>query len=338
MSKTEKKDIGLTEVARSNDKFASALLTHVKGKTEENLVTSPFSVSTVLSMILPGARGETEDQLLAGLHYQGGTEKLLEEFSLLLPLLKTNKNFTLETANSGFVMKDYEMKQEYQETLRNYFQMSFQYTDFNKNEDSARLINNWVKDYTKGKIQDLFSPSSFNNLTRIVLVNAIYFKGDWDIKFDASQTKKSSFYPAQNSKEKIQVDMMTRKAEYEYAHMDDYSMIELPYKGRRVMMEIILPKPQTTLEDAEKAYERDTKEIGKYVREDEIILHIPKFKIESEIPLTETLEDMGMTDMFSQAADLSGIEIDASKMLYVSEVKQKAFIEVKIMKILRKSV
>jgi len=323
----------VAQVSSSNDQFALSLLGQVKGEKGVNTVMSPFSVSTVMAMVGAGSRGSTLAQISEGMNFKD-QDQLLTGYSELLPALRSNENFTLETANSAFVMTNYQMLSEYQDTIRKHFHLSLQSTDFGDNQKSARLINDWVKDFTKEKIKDLFQPSSFNQNTSIVLVNAIYFKGDWTNKFDPKLTKKSDFYlqPDQT----IKVDMMNKEEKYRIARIrgrktGGYSMLELPYKGDRIVMLILLPDTGfygTTLEEMEQKldFHNIEKSFPKNRDIDKIKLELPKFKIESEIPLKDVLMNLGITDMFGEGADLTGI--DPSGKLYVSEVKQKAFIEV----------
>jgi len=318
----------VAQVSSSNDQFALSLLGQVKGEKGVNTVMSPFSVSTVMAMVGAGSRGSTLAQISEGMNFKD-QDQLLTGYSELLPALRSNENFTLETANSAFVMTNYQMLSEYQDTIRKHFHLSLQSTDFGDNQKSARLINDWVKDFTKEKIKDLFQPSSFNQNTRIVLVNAIYFKGDWTNKFNPKLTKKSDFYL--QADQSIKVDMMMKEEKYWIANMGGYSMLELPYKGDRIVMQILLPDAgfsSTTLEEMEQKLNLHNIEesFSKNRDFDKIKLELPKFKIESEIPLKDVLMNLGITDMFGEGADLTGI--DPSGKLYVSEVKQKAFIEV----------
>jgi len=318
----------VAEASASNDQFALSLLRKVKGEKGENTVMSPFSVSTVMAMVGAGARGNTLAQITEGMKFKD-QEQLLSGYSELLPFLKSNDNFTLETANSAFVMANYNLVQEYQDSMHKHFHIGLQSTDFGDNVKAAGLINDWVKDFTKEKIQDLFQPDSFSQDTRLVLVNAIYFKGDWADKFNPKFTEKCEFFT--QSDQSTEVDMMVKEAKFWTANMNGFSMVELPYKGDRIVMQILLPNKgygETGFQDIGDSLNLQImeEEFEKEREFDKIKLYLPKFKIESEIPLNNVLIELGMSDMFSTVADLTGI--DRSGLLYVSEVKQKAFIEV----------
>jgi len=315
----------VAQVASSNDLFSAGLLGEVQGEEGQNSVMSPFSISTVMAMLVPGCKGSTLSQIKEGMKFKDEKE-LLTGYSEILPALGTNENFTLETANSAFVMTNYQMIPEYQDTIRKFFHISLQSTNFGDSAASSRLINDWVKDFTKEKIKELFPPSSFNENTRIVLVNAIYFKGDWLDKFNPKLTSKQKFFVKEDSP--VMVDTMRNTEEYAVANMGGFRMLEIPYKGERIVMQILLPDPGLGLLELEQKISLSSLEKSFENKKgfEKTKLELPKFKIESEIPLNEALANLGMTDMFGMGADLTGI--DASGNLYVSEVKQKAFIEV----------
>jgi len=316
-------------VAHSNMVFSGRLYDLLR-KEPGNIIMSPFSVSGVMAMLSAGAGGDTLSQVVQGMSFPE-SEDLRLGYRDTIPALRTNENFTLETANSIFAQAGFDLQSDFKNTLHQYFHASIQNTDFSENEKSARLINDWVEAVTQKKIKDLIQPDMLNALTRLVLVNAIYFKGDWEIKFDPKHTKEQDFHLNDGSKK--QVPMMRLKEHFQYAELDslDASMLELPYKGNRLVMQILLPrannglgqleeKLRTAGDDLNSLFESDGREV-------EVSVQLPKFKLEKTLPLTGALQELGMTNMFaSGAADFSGI--DGSKQLYVSAVLQKAFIEV----------
>merc|ERR1711862_45612 len=201
--------------------------------------------------------------------------------------------------------------------------------NFVDNVAAAKNINSWVKDMTKDKIKDLIDADSINDLTRLILVNAVYFKGDWESKFDVKHTQKEQFFVSNNKN--VNADMMKIKEDFDFAELDSFQskMVELPYKGDRIVMQIVLPNEKTGLALLEsKMSEGDiSKMFEEKKRNTKLLVKMPKFKISQEAELSENLKNMGMSDMFEAGtADFSGI--DGTRNLYVAFVKQKVFIEV----------
>merc|ERR1712241_1573220 len=201
--------------------------------------------------------------------------------------------------------------------------------DFSKSQEASNTINQWVEEQTKEKIKDLIKPDMLNALTRLVLVNAIYFKGEWKSKFDAKKTVDEDFHLDDGSTKKV--PMMRQKEKFEFAILDDLgaSMLELPYNGDRLSLQLVLPRKGNNLAALEQKLRTvDLQQLFDSNRgEEKVAVTLPEFKLEQTIPLTDQLQKLGMKDMFvGGKADFSAI--DGSRNLYVSEVVQKAFIEV----------
>lgn len=208
------------------------------------------------------------------------------------------------------------------------------------------MINDWVEKITQSKIKDLIKPDMLNSLTRLVLVNAIYFKGDWASKFDIKKTADEvglfhihniqlnqhilqDFHLDDGSTKKVPMMRQTKK--FEFAILDELSasMLELPYTGDRLSLQLVLPRRGNNLAALEqKLRTADLQQLFDSNRgEEKVAVTLPRFKLEQTISLTDQLQQLGMTDMFvGGKADFSAI--DGSRNLYVSEVVQKAFIEV----------
>merc|ERR1711970_197423 len=315
-------------VAKSNDQFSKSFYDLLIKEEEGNLIMSPFSVSGVMAMVSAGARGKTLDQIMTGLSFPP-PEKLQLGYKDTIPALRSTENFTLEAANTVFAMKDFTVLPEYQELLHNSFHASIQSVNFGDSQLAARMINNWVEKMTKDKIKDLIKADMLNALTRLVLVNAIYFKGDWEAKFDQELTKDQNF--SISPSDTVTVKMMMQEREFQWAYLESLAshMVELPYKGNRIVMQILLPAKRFGLTEVEeKLKNHKVQELfEKESYQTEVNLQLPKFKLEKTIPLTSHLNSLGLKDMFSDdLADFSGI--DGTKQLFVSEVIQKAFFEV----------
>jgi len=314
-------------VASSNDEFSMVLYNLLK-EEEGNLIISPFSVSAVLAMLSAGAQGSTLQQIRSGLSFPAQASLLLG-YQDTIPALRSTENFTLEAANTVFAMKDFSVLPEFQELLHRSFHASMQSLDFGDSHAAARMINNWVGKMTNEKIKHLINADMLNALTRLVLVNAIYFKGSWASKFDPKLTKEQEFSLSPGNT--VSVQMMTQERKFPWAYLEtlDSSMVELPYQGDRIVMQVLLPAKRHGLSHLEeKLKQHNVQTLFEEESENtKVNIQLPKFKLEKTIPLTEHLSSLGITDMFSDGlADFSGI--DGTKQLYVSTVLQKAFIEV----------
>lgn len=314
-------------VAASNDQFSIKMYNMLKGE-EGNLIMSPFSVSGVMAMVSAGAGGGTLQQITSALSYPS-LASLQLGYQDAIPALRSNENFTLEAANSVFAMKDFSVLPQYQEVLHRNFHASIQSIDFADSTGAARLINDWVEKMTRDKIKDLIKADMLNGLTRMVLVNAIYYKGDWASKFDPKLTKEHDFYV--NPSTTVTVPMMNQEKKFPWAYIEalSSSMVEMPYKGDRIVMQVLLPGDKNGLGELEdKLMNHNLQELfEKESYETKVMVQLPKFKLEQTIPLTEHMVTLGMKDMFiGGVADFSGI--DGTNQLYVSSVIQKAFIEV----------
>jgi len=201
--------------------------------------------------------------------------------------------------------------------------------DFAENEKAARTINDWVKAQTRDKITDLIPADSLNAMTRLVLVNAVYFKADWEAQFEKDYTGPEEFWVAESDSKEVQM-MSLNGHKMNFARLDelDCSMVELPYKGERIVMQIILPKQRTGVFQLEnKLAEVDLQTLfSEKKRNVKVDLSLPRFKLSHSLALSDSLKQMGMADMFSGKADLSGIT--GNRDLYVSSVVQKVFVEV----------
>jgi len=318
-------------VAAATEMFSRDLyrvMTSVSAE-DDNLLLSPYSAAMVLAMATAGAHGITEQQMKTGLHISE-LRNVKSGWSQTIPSLRTNENFTLETANSAFVMENYNILEEYKDTLHENFHADISPVNFADSQLTASRINDWVKDMTNNKIDSLIDEDMINGLTRLVLVNAIYFKGDWETKFDPKKTQQSAFYVS--NVKNVETDMMMMTEEFPRAVIEqlDITMLEMPYKGDRIVMQIVLPNERsqglTTVE--EKLDKVDINDLfQKNQRTVKTKVKLPKFKVSQSSCLTDHLKKLGMEEMFSQGgADFSGI--DGTRNLFVGFVQQEVFIEV----------
>lgn len=280
-----------------------------------------------------GARNETAAQLKTLL----GLEKLTDEQILDLNnkyLTNVNSGFgqsvQISTANKIYPQHGFELKADFVQSLAKHFQSECQQLDYKNPEQAAKTINDWVAGQTKDKIKDLISPDALSALTRLILVNAIYFKGDWEQKFDKALTVKKDFHLADGSTKQVDMMHITDKKFKFLWHPSalEFTTCELPYVGNKIAMTIILPEPGVKLEDIESKL---TPELLKDIMEvdigkEKIIMQIPKFKLEYETELSKHLIEMGASLPFDQAqADFSGMSEPSQ--LHISKVLHKAVVE-----------
>jgi serpin B len=188
-------------------------------------------------------------------------------------------------------MKNYSVKRSFNEVATKSFASEAQSIDFSQSAQSASTINGWVEENTNNKIKDLISADSLGADTRMVLVNAIYFKGFWTYQFDPKATFKAPFYL--NEQDTVEVDFMKIKKHFKYGSLQDLdaTAIELPYKDSDISMLIILPNSKTGLSALEgKLNTIDLGEISNSLYSQEVNVEIPKFKIEFDIELNDPLK------------------------------------------------
>ncbi|KAJ8273816.1 hypothetical protein GJAV_G00105830 [Gymnothorax javanicus] len=241
----------------------------------------------------------------------------------------------LSLANRLYGEQSYNFVEKFIEDTKKFYQAELETVDFKSSAEAARVnINSWVEKTTQEKIKDLLSKGMLDRLTRLVLVNAIYFKGDWDQKFDVTATKEVPFKLNKNESKPVQ--MMHQKAKFGFTFISEVNcqILEMPYIGKELSMLIFLPKDieddSTGLVQLESGLTYET--FIDWTQPDmmgrgEMIVELPKFKMEDTYDLKEILISMGMEDAFSVSkSDFSGLS--ASSGLVLSKVVHKSFVEV----------
>ncbi|GAB0096979.1 uncharacterized protein DMENIID0001_125650 [Sergentomyia squamirostris] len=314
-------------LTKSFSKFAIQLYQECVAEKGGNVIISPFSIQTALSLALMGATGGTLQEMSNVMGYQNQDKKTIaENFGTLLSTYKNSP--LLKIANKVYLQNNFHVKPQFNELATNKFNSEAQSLNFADNVNSARTINTWVEDKTNNKIKDLIPADALNGDTRMVLVNAIYFKGFWTNKFKVEATKPAPFWVT--PEKSINVDMMNTKADFKYGLLEDLDAValEMPYKDSDLSMLIILPNKRDGLPALEAALgKKDLAEITGSMYKTEVIVQIPKFKIEYEIELGNVLQKLGMGKMFSNAAEFEDMLVE-NEPLKVSKVIHKAFIDV----------
>ncbi|MBA4387339.1 MAG: serpin family protein [Verrucomicrobia bacterium] len=316
----------------ANNRFTAEIYKRVKDK-EGNLFLSPYSISSALAMVYAGAQGNTAKEMADTLHFKDipQPEVRVHEYCRMLQTglnaIQKKGDIKLAVANSLWPQKSFKMEDAFIARGKTYYGADVTPVDFvTASEDARKKINTWVEDKTQEKIKDLIKQGMLNDLTRLVLVNAIYFKGKWENEFDKKLTSKMEF---DSGAAKVQADMMTQEKHVGYADTEDVQVLQLGYKGGDMSMVIVLPKNKADLGKIEDKLSNEvlagwTRKMGR----PEVKIFIPKFKVTSEFSLSGTLAAMGMKDAFDAGkADLSGISKGPDR-LFISAVAHKAFVDV----------
>jgi serpin B len=294
----------------------------------KNLFLSPFSIQVALAMAAVGAKGETR-QVMANLI--GAPESVDEQNHQYASLLKSihgdeNRLFELTTANALWGHQGYHFKPAFQEAIADFYDGALHVVDFrDKPDEAVQTINAWVSAKTHAKIKELVDRSLIDKDTRLILTNAIYFKGQWEMVFDKRFTQDDDWY---GSKATAKVPMMHQEGGHLYYENSSFQALDLPYKGRQLSMLIVLPRKKDGLTAVEKqwvagdAYRQVTAGLD---HEEAVFVSLPRFKMETEFELRRVLCAMHVELAFSNEADFTGI---GDGPLKISEVVHKAFVEV----------
>ena len=302
--------------AASINQFGTDLYGEIVEGSGNNVFFSPFSISTALAMTWAGADGRTADEMADVLHFRGRPEHTHSGFFSLMNSLKAyfsnSDSLNVSVSNALWTDNRYPLNPDYASTVRNQYranveQVSYQSDDL---ETTRQTINNRIAEDTRDRIKELLMTGDIDPSTMLVLTNAIYFKGDWLSQFDPAETRDSYFYTLNGSKE--QIDLMHQTIEkkvYKYYAEDDLQLLEFPYVGDDLAMDIILPNKRDGIKDIEPLLD---KQLEKWLRNLEyqsktLELFIPKLDLSCRTDLGNLLMSMGMETPFSSAADFTNM-------------------------------
>jgi len=321
----------LQKLAHASNQFAIDLYQRLVDK-EGNLIYSPFSIYQALLMTYAGAEGETAQQMMDVLGVTDNNE-IHNVMNALKLTLQAEPTYTIEgmqplifnIANALWVQKDFHFEQTFLDKLMANYAAGLALVDFNKPDEARDLINHWVEVRTNEKIKELIPTGMLNEMTRLVLTNAVYFKGAWTNRFDPARNTQEEFTSLDGAISKV--EMMNNSFTGAAFVEKDYSVVSLPYEGGNFAMMAVLPEDFASFQTTMNA--DLLKEILEKLTESHTMVHLtmPKFSFESSIDLGETLPAMGMSDAFDiNNADFSGMT--GGKDLYISDVVHQAFIDV----------
>jgi serine protease inhibitor len=315
-------------VVTANTRFAFDLYARLK-TNDGNLFFSPYSISTCLAMTWAGARGNTEFQMAGVLHFSTVQTGLHSQFASLqneLNAVQKKKDVALNIANGLWAQKDHPFLPAFLQIATRDYAAGVKQVDFHTGAESTRKdINDWVSGKTAGRIKDLIPSGALDSMTRLVLVNAIYFKGQWAAPFKKNDTVSDLFTIAPGQTTSAQFMNLTDN--FGYTESDGLQLLELPYTGGDLSMVVLLPAETNSFKDFEDALsaEKLTGWLGQ-ARKQKVNVFLPKFKLTQQFALADTLAAMGMTSAFTESADFSGM--DGAHDLFISAVIHKAFVEV----------
>jgi serine protease inhibitor len=317
------------EVVASNTAFAVDLYDQLR-RHDGNLCFSPYSISTALAMTYGGARGETAAQMAQTLHFNLPPDRLNRTFALLgadIRAVQKKGQVQLAEANSLWPQKGFTFLPDYLALCRKYYDTSITPVDYIMHTEAARkTINAWVEAKTNRKVVELLKPGMLDSSNRLVLVNAIYFKGHWASQFEARLTEDKTFYV--NPWKTVTASLMQQTHQYHYAEFPALQVLELPYVGDELSMVVLLPRQMDGIGQLEN--ELTTQNLAAWtanLRNQKVAVFLPKFKVQSEFSLADTLRGMGMPDAFVYGhADFSGM--DGLKDLFIGAVSHEAFVDV----------
>jgi serpin B len=317
-----------------------------RGRTQEQMA-QVLCLPTTRDVAQPPGRGRPalEKQGQDGLETQGQDalattgapqtrepmteEQLARAFGRIIQDLNERggrNKYELRVANALWGQRDYEFLASFVKLVESQYGGHLERVDFVKAAEKARrTINAWVEKQTNDKIKDLISAGMLDSTTRLVLTNAIYFKGNWASQFKKDRTQDEPFHLLDGGR--VQTPMMNQQAKFGYAEADGLQVLEMPYVGEELSMVILLPKEAAGIAELEKSLtEENTSKWLSRIRKQEVIVTIPRFKMTHKFDMAGVLKAMGMTDAFSREADFSGMT--AGRELFISAVVHQAYVDV----------
>lgn len=316
------------ELARGTSTFTLSLYRQILAEKKGNVLFSPYSISMALALANAGAKGKTAEEIERTLGFTLPADTLypaLRELSQHITEAGNKYGQTLSVANAAWLKKDFKVQPDYSRLLKDYFNNDSRQLDFCQGARASKIINDWIAKETQDHIRDLVPADALNCDARLVLTNAVYFMGSWASPFEEGLTQQGLF--GQGGAKKDEVPLMRRKGTYAYAELEGWQALELPYKGKRLSMLVLLPSSGIALEEIEKKLEsRVLENISEVLTDHEVDVTFPKFEIRTDYRLNEYLKRAGIREGFDRrAADFSGIT--TGDKLFINDVLHKAWVK-----------
>ncbi|MFN2395644.1 MAG: serpin family protein [Bacteroidales bacterium] len=317
-----------TPIEMRNNQFAFDIFKAINSSHDENLVISPFSISTALAMTYAGADGNTAEEMAQTLYFYSGQEKFHKDFSAWMNAIieKGEVKDKLQVANSLWPQEDYPFREDFVNLIKEYYESALFKVNYRGDREQIRQrINTWVENHTNQLIRNLIKPGVLTDDTRLVLVNAIYFLSDWKIAFDEKVTHTAPFYIT--PKKPVNVPLMYMEDDLRYAETVDFQIIELEYEGGDFSMVAVLPAEDTNIDKFINEFDVVTfMQTLDIMEKKKVEVYLPSFKVRSNFDLEKLLAEMGMPEAFSNRADF-GRMTDLQD-LKIDKVIHEAFIDV----------
>jgi len=315
------------EVTKGNNAFALDLYGHLR-EQKGNLFFSPESISTVFAMADAGARGPTAAEMARVFHFTLPPDRLHPAMGALLADMNApHPGYELRVADALWAQQDARFLPSYLSLMQSAYGADFHRVDFKTQPEAVRgTINRWVEQQTNNRIQNLIGPGVLTPMTRLVLTNAIYFKGTWRNPFEKGATQDGEFHLS--AAQTATAPLMHRTGAYRYYDGGAFQELELPYEGDDLAMVVLLPKQTDGLPALEQRFTAAAAQqwIDELAPAHKVILTLPRFTMTQQFELSGTLSAMGMPQAFTPAADFSGMT--GKPELSISAAIHKAFIDV----------
>jgi serpin B len=315
-------------LVEGNNAFAVDLYGQLR-KQNGNLFFSPESISTAFAMAFAGARGSTASEMAATFHFALPPDRLHPAMAELLSGLNSeHPGYQLRVANALWAEKDFRFLDDFLKLTTSDYGAGFNRVDFEAAPEAVRgTINQWVEQKTEEKIKDLLPAGSINATTRLVLTNAIYFKGDWQSPFKKATTVEEDFHLS--AARTVKTSLMHLTARFNYFNGGTFQALDIPYKSGELSMVVLLPNDVEGLAALEKLLTADALKqwLGQLRGGSRVNLTLPKFKMTESFQLSKTLSELGMGEAFQKnAADFSAMT--GKRDLWISAAIHKAYIDV----------
>ncbi|KAJ8672871.1 hypothetical protein QAD02_004132 [Eretmocerus hayati] len=315
-------------ISKSIEAFANDLIKVVANDKKGNHVVSSLSAHVALAMAAYGAKGSTREQMFKGLHLPADDKLALEGFDKFFHAINNISEVILQVANKMCISKKCTIKDDYKVTIDGIFHSETNFLDFSKPKEVVEIVNDWCSKSTRGKINEILSESHFNKDTIVIILNAVYFNGNWQKRFSRYKTSIELFHVSPTTT--VEVPMMRKRRYFPYKDLVQYNAecISIPYKNHDLSMIIILPKEIDGLEHIEKNWEKINSEClntSLFDNLKDVDLELPRFRIETSIPLDTYLCQLGVDEMFGSEANFKGI---SDAFFRITGAAQTALIEV----------
>ena len=321
-------DLDSSNIIDANNQFAIDFYSQASLESDQNIFFSPWSIMTAFAIVSEGARGNTAEEMQNVFGFSSNKIQRQNEFkSVNDELNQEDSSYSLQVANALWLADFFEPLKEYVDIAKKYYDSEVSAVDF-VGDEGVDTINSWAAEKTNDKIKTILPPGSTDAFTRLVITNAIYFKGTWVTQFNEENTREQNFTVDSDTIIKTQM-MNLYQNQHLYGETESIKILELPYEGEKLSMLLLLPKEIDVIADLENSLTIENLNYWKdSLLEQELqIVSIPKFELETKYDLIPPLHKLGINDAFDQNnADFLGIT--TSEQLFITSALHKAYVDV----------